>query len=130
MEGSQCSVAVKGCLTSDGQPVVVVAVVHADVHEVVTLGSIATVAGGLLLGHQVAVQMGIYRIGIDVQRTLAPARADAKVGLMGVMFLGNLGGCAVVSVGQQGACRSVAVERGIQWTVGGKGCEVPPMGQA
>ena len=53
------------------------------------------------------------------------SNAKTQVGLMTVMFLIHLSFRAVVTICQEGTNGAVIVQRGIDGTIGGKGCYAP-----
>ena len=129
----QCShgtIAVDGRLTRNAYQPVRVAIVQTGIAEVVALGGIAAVERALLLWLKRTVQVGIHHVGIDVERSLAVTHTAACLGGMRVVLLGRLRWGAVVVVPQQCACRPVAVECGIQRSVGDEGRGLPPLTEA
>ena len=58
-----------------------------------------------------------------MQSALSEADAAPKVRLVGVAFLLVFRRCAVIAAGDDGSCRAVIIEGGIQWTVRGKECD-------
>ena len=129
VEGCDGSVAVDGCLSGNAHAVVVVSIVQAEIGKVAAFSRITAIGDILFLGRKATVHVGIYAIGVDIERSLSPTDAHAQIRLMGIVLLAHFSGGAVVSSVNQGAYCVVVIECGIQRTVGGEGCHGQLLGQ-